>query len=813
MFARKPFFVALLCACSILAVLVLSGFLNPVYSADNNPNAPTTGTLKRPVPIPRKTPLPLSLLGKDGAPLPSNPADTGATGYRKLKMNWMWKNMMPEYDKRGKRSDLWDARVVQLYSDIILWQCDDPRRPDTRDIKAECEALIALGCPDPLVKLWLGRLQFEDWELDKAYATLDRMYPGIWWGFAKIFQAQTVERKNVFRNTDQAQVLYNELSQILASHIPNYFTGEEIRIVFEMLSYENACGVVFWPDLLEKCQARKIGEKQPWLMKMIEGETEIRLAWKDRGSGWASTVSESGWSGFGQHLAKARAALAEAHELQPNYPEAAGSMITVIMGGGGAPGETERLWLDRAIQADPEYRHAYDAYLLAMRPRWGGDHNVMLDFGKECLATKRSDTAIPFYIIMPLKDIGSEMPNYCWWAPFRSDPELNKQMDAMYAEYLLRPATAYHRDRLLTGLAFFQSWSGRHDEAKATLAQLTKPPCMRDGLWGGGLSFYSRGWDMERADIEAHTGPHRELLREADVLHLAGRIDDSIALLKKAMEGSRDRPEVFEYLRDRIAIMMARIPSEYGPHDIRRSALSALAMNESVEGVAFLLENGVKPYDGMPPYSLSPFYSACDKGNLEILKMLGEKVDKIEVKESRNIDLFFAAVEAKSADCVRYLLQKGLKPPKTTPVRGCFFIAMHTDDMEIAKVLLDGGVDPDTMINPYSTPLMMACVKGRLDWVKLFLEHKADINFRGPIYGNIALLEALRKGHEEIALHLMERGADVDVATNMKETALMLAEKNNLAKAAELIRKKLEEKAARTSPAGEAAATTATAGN
>jgi ankyrin repeat protein len=108
---------------------------------------------------------------------------------------------------------------------------------------------------------------------------------------------------------------------------------------------------------------------------------------------------------------------------------------------------------------------------------------------------------------------------------------------------------------------------------------------------------------------------------------------------------------------------------------------------------------------------------------------------------------------------------------------------------------------------------MMACVKGRLDWVKLFLEHKADINFRGPIYGNIALLEALRKGHEEIALHLMERGADVDVATNMKETALMLAEKNNLAKAAELIRKKLEEKAARTSPAGEAAATTATAGN
>jgi hypothetical protein len=133
----------------------------------------------------------------------------------------------------------------------------------------------------------------------------------------------------------------------------------------------------------------------PWLQDMLAGENAITAAWKARGNGWASSVSEEGWQGFADGLVKARQHLTKAWKLHPHYPEAPTRMIQVVMGEDDSSGETVRLWFDRAVSGQLDYMPAYDQLVWALLPRWGGSLEEVYDFGVECLATKRFDTDVP----------------------------------------------------------------------------------------------------------------------------------------------------------------------------------------------------------------------------------------------------------------------------------------------------------------------------------------------------------------------------------------------------------------------------------
>jgi ankyrin repeat protein len=55
--------------------------------------------------------------------------------------------------------------------------------------------------------------------------------------------------------------------------------------------------------------------------------------------------------------------------------------------------------------------------------------------------------------------------------------------------------------------------------------------------------------------------------------------------------------------------------------------------------------------------------------------------------------------------------------------------------------------------------LWQACRRGRIDIVKLLVEHGADVNYRIPNTGFPALLMAEAFGHNDIAKYLVEHGA------------------------------------------------------
>lgn len=145
-----------------------------------------------------------------------------------------------------------------------------------------------------------------------------------------------------------------------------------------------------------------------WFMHFARGKHEIRQAWKERGSGFSNTVSDSGWQGYNDHLASARTEMEKSWELAPEYPFAATKMIQVTMGISDDPRTDMRRWLDRALAASCDNRPAVKVWMWGMRPRWHGSQEAILTWGEHCLDTERFDTNLPRRYLDAVKEIASD---------------------------------------------------------------------------------------------------------------------------------------------------------------------------------------------------------------------------------------------------------------------------------------------------------------------------------------------------------------------------------------------------------------------
>ena len=89
--------------------------------------------------------------------------------------------------------------------------------------------------------------------------------------------------------------------------------------------------------------------------------------------------------------------------------------------------------------------------------------------------------------------------------------------------------------------------------------------------------------------------------------------------------------------------------------------------------------------------------------------------------------------------------------------------AVKLRDIEMAKLLLDRGANPDIQEGSFGNPLQEASMAGDLELVQLLLEHKAMINHRGGQYSN-PLTAAARANDVKIVQFLIENGADTNIA-------------------------------------------------
>lgn len=224
--------------------------------------------------------------------------------------------------------------------------------------------------------------------------------------------------------------MLDSLMQVIAG---DDFKASEQRVLLSYL--EHALNEFSHQERADFCSSFKDKHKtDKWVCRVIAGKAQIKLGWKARSDGWSSEVTEEGWRGFKEHLSLAREHLTLAWKMDPTAPEPAHEMITVAMAGHAGPGETERLWFDRTVSAQLDYIPAYISLRWALRPRWGGSHHEMYQFGLECAATKRYDTWVPIDLFWAVRDVANDMD---WdWKAALSRPGIYDSLQSMLDGYV-----------------------------------------------------------------------------------------------------------------------------------------------------------------------------------------------------------------------------------------------------------------------------------------------------------------------------------------------------------------------------------------
>ena len=167
---------------------------------------------------------------------------------------------------------------------------------------------------------------------------------------------------------------------------------------------------------------------------------------------------------------------------------------------------------------------------------------------------------------------------------------------------------------------------------------------------------------------------------------------------------------------------------------------------------------------------------AADKGRLELVKLIKEKIGK---SEDSSVDLQSALQEAFRADkkdVVMYLLEQGADfREKNLFHDNILSYAAGHGYIDIIEWLIEHGLDLRKEIKDTNYALREAAYKGELRAVKYLINNGADVN--GGVSGGEEnpLMKAARYNYLKMAEFLVEKGADLESTNYDGNTPLQFA--------------------------------------
>lgn len=440
---------------------------------EGEPKSPPSRTVPKPADMgsARKS----AAVTRAGAPIQVKPDARTWREFNKAHADWIERRVVRPFAEAIK-AEPWAGDAVPfvretMASIMLVWK----ETYDEPGLLARGRALRAAGCEDPLVRFLTARLAYridDKWpdvieDHEKAMAAFDAGHTPR--PAARVAGILTTSLYTRAHRKPKIGALDKKIVEWTRQAIgAGDYAGEDGKfLVHDML-------VPPWDEHLERnldavAALFEKADVPEWVRGSVLGTIEVERAWKARGTGWASSVTEEGWKGFKEHLGKAAGLLRRAWELRPNRPEAASKMITVTMGGLGAPDETERVWFDRAVAAQFDFLPAYRSYAWALRPRWGGSLEEMMAFGEACLATERYDTQVPVFYLDVLTDLSQEMKD---WHPVYGDADVARKVLALHRTLLEHPTRKHEFRARLSHIALDGWLGGNLTEARRALDQL-----------------------------------------------------------------------------------------------------------------------------------------------------------------------------------------------------------------------------------------------------------------------------------------------------------------------------------------------------
>jgi hypothetical protein len=406
--------------------------------------------------------------------------------YRRRRLDFNRRTLGGAYDRVGKHDPAWDETAVKFLDAMAAYFAYakspavylDAKRLSHDDLLALGEAAAAAGCDDPMVQYCRAAILDDMRRPTAAWPILDRAAAGLgllnYPAFRQSVAARRLARLMAPLPNSKAAVAkcrQVEWDQAVAA-LSEKTDDKDLRVVLDTVddTFEAAT-----PERkLEFCQAvERSKDASPWVVNLLYGRYEVAAAWAARGKGFADTVTEAGWKGFGEHLARAREYLVKAHALHPDFPEAAARMIAVAMGEGGRANESTRDWFDRAVRAQFDYEPAYDAYVFSIFPRWGGSHEKMFDFGLECAATDRYDTNVPYQLARIVQRMsGDENDGDGTGLQVLAAPRVYAAVERLFDKLVERATDPDVKDQYASQHVAIAWRAGRYDAAAALMDKL-----------------------------------------------------------------------------------------------------------------------------------------------------------------------------------------------------------------------------------------------------------------------------------------------------------------------------------------------------
>lgn len=226
------------------------------------------------------------------------------------------------------------------------------------------------------------------------------------------------------------------------------------------------------------------------------------------------------------------------------------------------------------------------------------------------------------------------------------------------------------------------------------------------------------------------------------------------------------------------------------------TALAWAAHRNDLETAELLIRAGANAVIAND-YGVTPLSLACTNGNAALVEKLLEAGANPNAAQLSGETVLMTCARSGNLDAVKSLLARGgvdVNAKENNRGQTALMWAVAAKHPEVARVLLEHGADLNARsrvlelfaskrVEYYGkdvhyptvrggfTPLMFAARVGDLDSARVLLEAGAKVNDASPDDGS-ALVVASASGHEKLALFLLEKGADPNIADAMGITAL-----------------------------------------
>ena len=197
----------------------------------------------------------------------------------------------------------------------------------------------------------------------------------------------------------------------------------------------------------------------------------------------------------------------------------------------------------------------------------------------------------------------------------------------------------------------------------------------------------------------------------------------------------------------------------------------------NIEIVSLLLESGAI-VNMQGPLGEVPLHTAAERGHTEVVLLLLDSEAVLDLPDNYGETPLHKAARAGNIEVASMLLAAGAEPDPisekgVTPL----YLAASKGHSEIVIKLIEFNVEVNLKQENGFTPLSQAVRNGHIDTVSILLANGAEVNTReiSLVENNTALHCAAFNGYSEIAILLINSGADVNAITKLGWTPLHIA--------------------------------------